>query len=239
VFWTPWRGSITYWKQLSTFLQSCCLVESHLPTLPASVKWFVCCIQPLSLSLSLSPLSKPATFIEKKTQTIETTKTTTSIIYQASKPLGTHSINCLFPDSVARSTSSSLYSFLAHSQIEKWQFACFITCLHCALYLQYTRKCLILMDAMISHGRCSKTGLQHKELSIHLAMAMNIHQHQAEFQSQDCMDCFTTIVHHRCEQHYNPSNLYKISVNQPHQESLTVLPKERKKPIRYREGDSY
>jgi hypothetical protein len=38
------------------------------------------------------------------------------------------------------------------------------------------------MDAVIPHGRCSKTGLQHKELSIHLAMAMNIHQHQAEFQ---------------------------------------------------------
>jgi hypothetical protein len=95
------------------------------------------------------------------------------------------------------------------------------------------------MDAMISDGRCSKTSLQHKELSIHLGMAMNIHQHQAEFQSQDCMDCFTTIVHHRREQHYNPSNLYKISVNRPHQESLTVLPKERKKLIRYREGDSY
>jgi hypothetical protein len=50
-------------------------VESHLQTLQASVKWFVCCIQPLSLSLSLSlyplsisPLSKPAMFIEKKTQ---------------------------------------------------------------------------------------------------------------------------------------------------------------------------
>jgi len=78
----------------------------------------VCLLHPaslsLSLSFSLSPLSKPAMFIEKKTQTIETTKTTTSIVYQATKPLGTHSINCLFPDSVARSTSSSLYSFLAH-----------------------------------------------------------------------------------------------------------------------------
>ncbi len=112
----------------SSCLHFCCLVGSHLPTL-------VCLLHPASLSLSLSPLSKPAMFIEKKTQTIETTKTTTSIVYQAMKPLGTHSINCLFPDSVARSTSSSLHSVLAHWEIKKSQFTCFITCLHCALYL--------------------------------------------------------------------------------------------------------
>jgi hypothetical protein len=79
----------------------------------------VCLLHPASLSLSLSlslylSIIKTCNVHREKNTNIKTTKTTTSIVYQATESLGTHSINCLFPDSVARSTSSSLYSFLAH-----------------------------------------------------------------------------------------------------------------------------